>query len=61
MAPVPLTVVSPTVDWIASAVLLFIFGVVVTGYIARHALGELALNRECNRPLTADEPGEVLR
>lgn len=61
MVPVPFTLLSEVADWIASSVLLFVLGVVVVGWIVRHAVGELALDRECDRPLEVAESVEAKR
>jgi hypothetical protein len=54
VAPVPFTLVSETADWIASSFLLLALGAVVAGWIVRHILGELALDRECDQPLEVE-------
>lgn len=61
VAPVPFTLVSETADFIASSVLLLVFGVVEAGWTIRHILGELALDRESDGPLEVTDPVEANR
>jgi hypothetical protein len=61
VAAVPVTLMSRTADWIASATLLLVIGVVAVSWIVRHILGELALNRDYDRPLEVAESAEAKR
>lgn len=61
VAPIPVVLISDTADRCASIVLVVAVILVGLVVLVSHVIAELALQRECTRPLDAAEPVEVDR